>query len=290
MKTSLINRLILFYSTALPGHRGKWRLVELLRRKLATPVEGEAIVRRSGVRWCLDPSDFMQAALYWQPEVDRWELFHLRRLLQPGAVVFDIGSNFGYYSLRLAADSRIHGTIHAFEPNPPTYRLLLHNIELNGFGDRVLAHNVGVSDAVGTARMRERVHHLGGASIAVDGEGAIVELTTLDRFCEERAVTRLDFLKIDVEGFEDRVLQGDRQSIERFKPGILIELNPSTLTLQGVTLDTVVDLLRGYGYRLYEIHHHELRPLTNLPTGDEYINVFGLDAACVDRGEIALSA
>jgi FkbM family methyltransferase len=289
MKTSLVNRMILFYSTALPDHRGKWRLVEFLRHRVATPLDGEQTVARAGVRWQLDPTDFMQSSLIWQPEVDRWELFHLRRFLKPGMVVFDVGSNFGYYSLLLAADPRTYCTVYAFEPNPPTYQRLLTNRALNGLEGRVLVHNLGLSDTVGSARMRERPHHLGGASIDIEGDGSAVALTTLDRFCEDQGITRLDFLKIDVEGYEDRVLRGARRTLERFQPGLLIELCPITLEQQNTSLEVVLNLLAESRYRLFEIHHRRLRPLTHLPRGEDYTNVFGFEAGRLGHGEFPLS-
>src|SRR5271157_5173518 len=125
---SLLERTLLFYGTRLPNHPRKWWLHDRLRRMSGVAVDQDIEVVRDGLRWLLNPSDFEHAGLFWLGSKDPWDLYHLRRLAGPGCVFFDIGANFGYYSLALAAALDRQCRVYAFEPNPKTYARLLRHI------------------------------------------------------------------------------------------------------------------------------------------------------------------
>jgi hypothetical protein len=78
-------------------HRGQWRIHAKLRQLLDANIDCDMEVERAGLRWVLNPSDYMQRNLFWLGENDRWDTFHIKRLLPAGAVVCDVGANFGYY-------------------------------------------------------------------------------------------------------------------------------------------------------------------------------------------------
>src|SRR5260370_25397867 len=118
---SLLTRALVFYGCRLPNHPGKWWLHSRLRRLFGVAPHGEAVVVRQGLHWSLDPSDFQHADLFWLGTNDHWDAYHARRLVTPGAVVLDVGANFGYYALTLAMHLPRQCPVHAFEPNPPTF-------------------------------------------------------------------------------------------------------------------------------------------------------------------------
>lgn len=93
---------------------------------------------------------------------------------------------------------------------------------------------------------------------------------TLDEFVAEREITRLDLLKIDVEGAEVSLLRGAEQSLKRFRPVVMIEINPSALRRFGQTAEDVVSLLGSRCYQLtMATRWGRLRPLAALPTQGE---------------------
>src|SRR5262245_22412801 len=113
-RRSALIRILEFYGTRV-RHRGQWRVHTILRRILKPDVDADFQVTRGGLRWRLNPSDFVQADLFWFGHKDYWETHHLRKMLQRGSVLFDIGANIGYYALTLAATLRNECLVHAFE-------------------------------------------------------------------------------------------------------------------------------------------------------------------------------
>jgi len=128
--------------------------------------------------------------------------------------------------------------------------------------------------------MIDRPGNSGAARVELDHRGELV-LETLDGFCLEKSVDRLDVIKIDVEGFEERVLKGGERTLTRCRPTILIELNPTALTQASSSPQAVVELLQEWGYCLYETYKRVLRPLVNVPSGEGYVDVF-----CVHREKV----
>lgn len=273
---STLFRALEFYGTRF-HHRGQWLVHQKLRDVLNVRVDRDLEVERAGLRWVLNPSDFMQSALFWLGEQDRWDVFHIKRLVVPGAVIFDVGANVGYYSLVIAAALNGNCETHAFEPNPETYDRLARHIELNGMGASVFAHRLALSDAIGSGKIVERDGNSGAASVETSGDGEVA-LTTLDAFCGARGLARIDFIKVDIEGLEERMLNGARETLQRHRPALLVELNPSTLTRENSSAERVAELLRSLGYELYEARRERLLPLNKLPQGEEFINAFCLPA------------
>lgn len=151
---------------------------------------------------------------------------------RPGAVVFDIGANVGHHALAMAGWATM---VHAFEPYPAVARLLservaenpLANIRLHPFGlgerNQLLEYfaptgrgNLGTGSFVPAHATGYNERH---------GQ---LEVRHGDAVVEELGLDRLDFVKLDVEGFEHAVLLGLRATLERFRPAILMELSAET--------------------------------------------------------------
>jgi FkbM family methyltransferase len=277
-KQSLLFRLLLFYGSEVPYHPGKGRLLQWLLRWCNLRVDEDFDVVRAGYRWRLNPADFVQADVFWLGRKDYYDVYHLQRLLQPGHVFLDIGANFGYYSVMLASRLNKQGVIHAFEPNPPTLARLRHHVAINGLEDVIRVHAVALSDQAGTAALAMREGNTGSAHIVSSAAAsAPVRLTTLDAFCDEQRLARLDAVKIDVEGFEERVLLGGQQSLRRWRPMLLLELEPARLAEKQTSAERVARLLEELGYALFVSRRRALEPLRQLPEGQgAQLNVFCL--------------
>ena len=257
-------------------HPGQWRVHSALRNILRAHVDADLAVERQGLRWILNPSDFPQENLFWLGESDRWDLFHARRMVRPGSVIFDVGSNFGYYALMLAAGLRQECEVHAFEPTDATFDRLSQHIALNGM-DCVHAHRLALSDAPGTASMHGRNGNSGAAFVEL-GDGGRVGVTTLDAFVAERGIRRLDFMKIDVEGFEERVLRGGERVLRELRPTILLEVQPVTLQRAGSSVQRLADLLGSHGYVLRQANRERLVPLVLSDAPGYLVNGFAVSA------------
>lgn len=283
----LLNRLILGYSIWAPYHPGKWRVVNAL--VCASGVDAlnrgrTVLVRRRGIRWLLSTDCWVQRTVFYHGEWDGNEVRELLARFPADGVFFDVGAYFGYYSLVVAHHTRGRATVHAFEPLRANHALLRENCRLNAF-ERIHAHAFALSDSTRTAEMELPPSTNGGSGHLLEGQGAgrgrqTVRLTTLDRFIGDNPTERLDFLKIDVEGAELAVLRGARQTLARFRPRLLVELNPAALRAAGSEPDDLLSLLHDFGYHVAEVAPKGLVPfcaadLAQRPDlRDGYTNLF----------------
>jgi FkbM family methyltransferase len=274
---SWLFKLLEFYGTRL-HHRGQGQIHVWLRKRLQLNVNVDLQVVRDGHRWLLNPSDFVQTEFFWLGERDTWDVWHAKKLIHPGYVLFDIGANFGHYSITLADAVGRACVVHAFEPFPKNTERLRTNIRLNGLDQIVHVHQIGLSDTVGIGKMMIRSDNSGSATLAVTDGSAIaamdIRLTTLDAFCEQEQVGKVDFIKADVEGYEERLILGGAKTIERDAPLILIEFDPPKLSRAGSSVDRLANQLQKACYSLYVADRKELVPLRDLPKGWDILNVF----------------
>ena len=204
-------------------HPGQWRVHAVLRQVLKVQDRRGPSGRAPGSPLDPEPLRLPPEGSLWLGESDRWDLLHARSFLRPGAVIFDVGANFGYYALMLAAALRGECEVHAFEPSASTHARLVKHIALNGM-ECVHPHRLALSDVPGTASMNSRQGNSGASFLELGG--GEVAVTTLDEFVEGRDLRRLDFMKIDVEGFEERVLRGGERTLRRLRPIVLLEVQP----------------------------------------------------------------
>jgi len=191
-------------------------------------------------------TDFGQAIFHshdYEPHVRRLIREHVRE----GDVVVDVGANVGCIAFQAAVLVKTSGLVVAVEPNPDNLRLLYAGLLLNGFTNvRVLP---------GAASNRTEVISLTGgvsnthvvAAPPPDGGQAVYAQTfVLDEWLGW--LSRLDLLKMDLEGYEPQALGGMERLVSRHRPTLLIEFNPRCL----------VDLHghdpRGFLDRLFELY------------------------------------
>lgn len=191
---------------------------------------------------------------------------YLRPLIGPGAVVFDVGGHMGQFA-KLFAGLATGGRVFTFEPSAYAGSILGLALRLRGLAN-VTAVDAGLGDTPGTATLttplkpagtfRYGLAHLGGEVPASPPAGQAparqahaetCTITTIDRFMEEQGLARLDFIKLDVEGWEHRVLRGGAEAIRRHRPPMMIELVDSQLARAGDDLPATWAQLLSWGYR-----------------------------------------
>lgn len=178
------------------------------------------------------------------------EIKFLRRLLQPGQKVIDVGANYGVYTLSMARTVGPTGFVWAFEPASSTARLLAEGIAINGFAQIVLERSA-LSSAPGTAQLsldqnaeiNALVH---GASST--GPTETVTVSTLDACLERQGWRDIDFTKIDAEGEEANILEGGKQFFAELSPLVQYEIKARA----GLQLELVRDFA-ALGYDSYRL-------------------------------------
>lgn len=187
-----------------------------------------------------------------EPAVVRYIVENVRS----GSVVVDVGAYAGYYSLLLSRLVGEHGHVHAFEPVPENFQLLVSNIRLNERSN-ILANMaaVGLNDGrVVFRRSRESFSVVGGLLNEEDTsryEDIEVEMRSLDAYFSTLGWPDTSFVKIDVEGAEADVVSGMRELIERFSPVLLIEVHDQRDRGGATEARTVLPLLFRCGYRIF---------------------------------------
>jgi FkbM family methyltransferase len=216
---------------------------------------------RFGVEVLLHPSDGVADRYEHGGYNERAEQDFCAGFLRPGMVAFDVGANYGLYSLLFA--TRVDGgAVFAFEPEDWNFERLVQNIALNA-AHQVTPVNAAVFRVDGEVELsvypREQHgwHTLGHPAMELDGKPCLPAATTtvpaltLDSFCRERGITRIDLLKIDVEGAELDVLEGARGLFSAGAIGcVLFEVSPLMLEGMGRTGDEVFVFLRDRGFRI----------------------------------------
>ncbi|MBI4818413.1 MAG: FkbM family methyltransferase [Deltaproteobacteria bacterium] len=233
--------------------------------------------RRLGVNWELDLSEGIDFAIWLTAAFELETVRAYKRMIRSGDVVLDIGANIGAHTLHLAQAAGASGRVIAFEPTDWAFAKLLRNCALNPELERRIecnqvmlvadeAKDVPPPQIYSSWPLSEgdNLHQLHGGQLKTT-HGA--RARTLDGFLRERKVDRVDFVKLDIDGFECSMLRGAKETLSRSRPRMIMELAPYALAEQGASIHELIALLREYGYRLSKLSG---QPLT-------------LDAALFDR-------
>jgi FkbM family methyltransferase len=171
----------------------------------------------------------------------------LRRTILPGAVMWDVGANLGFFALLAARLAGPDGRVVAFEPVPAAAALAREAASLNGLADRIVVR----PEALGAVSAWTPLCVVGEPSwshLADRGRHPAtrqhleVEVATADGLIEAGLAPAPDVLKLDVEGSEVDVLRGAQGLLERHRPVVVCELHDTAVE--------VADLLEGAGYTL----------------------------------------
>jgi FkbM family methyltransferase len=173
-----------------------------------------------------------------------------RRLVQSPVTFFDVGALYGYFSL-LARALFTQSTVVAFEVNPESYAALRRNAAANatlGYPP-IRCCNAALSDHSEFGH-RSNIDDFVFSEKVENGGGIPVDLLSLDDYCRLTDV-QPDLMKIDVEGYQAKILPGAMRVIEASRPVILLEFDhPNHLSRFGCSNYDVVKPLFDLGYRL----------------------------------------
>lgn len=234
--------------------------------------EDKQIIQRNGIFYEVDLSEGIDLSLflfgYFQDYVTRNKYFSI----PADAVILDVGANVGSMTFRFARMAS-KGHVYAFEPTDYAHAKLLKNISLNPqFASRITPVQSFLADQ--NSRMHEMKAY---ASWKVDGStpdmhplhgGTIkpadsVPAVTLDHFCLENAIQRVDLIKIDTDGHEYKVLMGACKTIKKHLPSVIFEIGGYVLNEQQIEFEQVYDYFENFGYSLLNARNGEKIMLQN---------------------------
>lgn len=273
------DRLLTLYGRWTPYHPGKWWVIFTLEDNARAAWTGPRLVERRGTRYELDLRRQLERRMFYLDWHERSESRLIERMVKPGGIVIDAGSNFGYYALLLARLVGPTGAVYAFEPSSSNYRILQRNIALNQVTN-VRTYRMALGGRRGEiSLLLECPDNPGKTRIGSPGEqgSEMAPLTTLDQVVEEEKLTRVDFIKVDIEGSESDFLAGAQHTLKRLRPSMMVEIHPRELTLLGSSLEEFGRKLSESGYSLYRLGRHgALRPFGELSTLGSWLNAVAL--------------
>lgn len=184
----------------------------------------------------------------------------IRRLVQPGMTVFDIGANAGFYTMAFSRLVGDRGNVYAFEPYAENAANILTHIALNHTGNVTLIQ-AAVADHPGTVGFNVAQSNAMGA--IADDSRYLIPSVTLDHLVTNKIVPVPDLIKMDVEGAEGRVLAGAQALLQERKTIWLIALHGEGQKKQ------CQQILVSANYRIYALDGTELTERL-LPTDEIY--------------------
>lgn len=221
-----------------------------------------------------------------------WVMQHvsIRLASQDNITVFDVGANTGAYAQKLIARLGSRVRVHCFEPSTDAFRILTRS--LHGHHN-VLLFNLGLSDAEETVPLYSNAAASGIASLykrRMDHFGVTmreterVRLTTLDRFCIEQGIDRINLLKLDVEGHELKALLGGQQVISAGRIDY-IQFEFGGCNIDSRTYFQDFFYLLNPRYKLFRVLRHGLAPITRYrETQEVFITTNYLAELRLDHG------
>jgi len=216
------------------------------------------------------------ARLIFCDDFERTERDFVNAFLKPGDVFVDVGANIGIFSLIAARRVGKKGRVYAFEPTPKTFSRLQDNVKLNRFFN-IQCFQQALSDEAGEFRFYISDDGFDAwNSLAPPVRGrqigtAVTKGDTWDNFAREKnLVGKVAMMKIDVEGWESRVLGGGHETLSRDDAPLLqVEFTDEAAASAGSSSLDLYHTLQGLGYELFA-YDPERSQLIEEPLREQY--------------------
>jgi FkbM family methyltransferase len=187
----------------------------------------------------------------YKERVEAGPIGHLEPYVAPGSTVLDIGANIGFFTRRFARWVAPDGRVIAFEPEALNLRRLRAILDRENVAGRVEVLGGVVAERSGRMKLKLNPHHPGDHKIGEAGEE--VDSFAIDDVLAARGWPKVSLIKIDVQGAEERVLDGARQTIERLRPNLFVEVHDVGLREFGSSSQSLLNRLAGLGYTLHAL-------------------------------------
>lgn len=238
------------------------KFVSGLRRRFPPRDEQVQVRLPTGGKMVINPRDYVSYYIYMLGLYEGDTVRLLLSKLQPGDTFYDVGGHFGQYSVSAGLKVGNTGKVVTFEPGPIQRQYLETNKELNGLTQQTIVA-AALSDHQGELGLHVPSLVDIGKSQLVDpstDSGAIkVPITTLDLYCEENGIDRIDVMKVDVEGAELGVFRGASRVLHSVRPkAIFYESVDVLCEAFGHTPAETHELLEGAGYKICALKNGEL--------------------------------
>jgi FkbM family methyltransferase len=192
-------------------------------------------------------------------------------LVRNGDIVFDIGANRGYYTLLFSHLVGKDGQVHAFEPIPPTFEYLSERVFEEKRFDNIYLNEVAAGEKNETTNLQMPDGDDGQASMKIHASGSwehvhsiktfLCKVVKLDDYAKDKQVTRLNFLKCDVEGAELFALKGLTDLLHKASPILYLEVCADWTKSFGYGPGDLINMLSSFGYSDFYVVTNKIQHL-----------------------------
>lgn len=232
--------------------RGKSFIINTSLRVLGTYYGGVIMVQ--GFKFWIERINALNRSLFFLDSYEPEMTAVIKEFLKPGMYVFDIGSNFGWYTILMAHCVGPTGKVYAFDIVPSLVGVLQKNIELNHLSNVIVTRaalgdkNTDVEfyddQLSGTANLSDQ--------LVRNKQRDTVPMIRFDSFVEKNRIERIDFIKCDIDGAEGLFLLGAQQTLAR-TPNMIIEIFDKAQRVFHSSGEELTKSLRLLGYQLRNI-------------------------------------
>jgi FkbM family methyltransferase len=233
------------------------RLIISGRKVVGLPQKG--VFQRGGINWHLDLCQGIDFSIFLFGAFEPDTVASYSNRITKGDTVLDIGANIGAHSLKMAELVGETGRVLCYEPTDYAFGKLQRNFELNpSLQSRATCIQAFLGDGIKSSRpdsipsswsllgqVDDKIHpvHLGSYNSLESARE-----TTIVESLNENGVKKVDFVKLDVDGFELPILHGAEAMLKKDQPRILMEFSPYIYEEHGYTLCELVGFLQRLGY------------------------------------------
>ena len=224
----------------------------------------------------LNPKNgFIDQEIYWKGVYEEEILNFYTKHIHQGDTFVDIGTNIGEHTLFNAKLVGENGNVVSFEPIPRLFNQVNKSITLSRLNNiQTINKACGEKEEEMTIYLRDQ--NIGGSSLVPflekEGEKEVISIITADSILKD--LKKVNFIKIDTEGYEYEALLGLKETLEKHSPSLLIEYSPifykHNQTEEKHNGIKILSLLKEYGYSLFDLEENEKKVEDLLSWGESF--------------------
>jgi len=171
-----------------------------------------------------------------------------KRIIKPEMFVLDIGANMGYYSLLSVKLMKGTGKIISFEPTSEGFKRLKTNVLKNSFKD-IFLEKIGISNE--NKELKAKIRSSWKMKELEDPIEEEISLMKLDDYVKQNKLKKIDFIKIDVDGYGYEILKGAKNTLEKHRPILCIEMGNYENSFPRYNLREITSFLKSLGVIIF---------------------------------------
>lgn len=216
-------------------------------------IAANKLIRSSGLlRTKIGQTAYLSLYLLYKRHLEAGPIKPLKQLIRPGGSVVDIGAHVGFFTLQFADWVSDGGRVIAVEPDPRNLEVLRQRIASSPNRQSLVLLEAVASNSIGSARIL--FDETNTADNRLDPDGQSITSVTLDSIVAENTISRLDLVKVDVQGAEIDVIAGAESTLRNQRPAFFVEFEYPDEPGKQASLQSCIDSIFGFGYSFHSLH------------------------------------